>query len=179
MKKLLLLALLVCPWAAWGASGDSCNFVANGTTQTIGTALPVNIPLPSAGATAPEISCRVLCDVTASGAFSCGPMWVPGGGTKVRNAIIRVLQGSGANGCGYDDTNVYTLSNINTSTGAELPSLGLLDDDGSSGGVKQIEHFGPLGPYIYVAGTAGTGGTCNGSNHLLIQLLLYFENGQR
>jgi hypothetical protein len=100
-------------------------------------------------------------------------MWVPGGGQNIDLAIVRVIQGTSASGCGYDDVNVYTLSNTNTAAGAELPSLGTLDDDGSSSGVKQIEHFGSIGPYIYLSGTATASSACDSTHHLIIQLLLY------
>jgi hypothetical protein len=144
------------------------------------TGLNLQVPTAAAGLAAtnarPQIDCRVLCDVTAAGAFTCGPMWVPGGGQYVENAIIRAIAGTSASGCGYDDVNVDTLSNTSVAAGSELPSLGTLDDDGSSGGVKQIEHFGPLGPYLYLAGTA-TAGTCDATHRLQIQLLLYYKRG--
>ena len=70
---------------------------------------------------------------------------------------------------------VYTTTDTNAGTaGYELPLLGLLDDDGSSSGVKQILNFGSIGPVIHVAGTA-TAGTCDADNELHIQLLLYFD----
>lgn len=179
MKYTYLVVLSL--WLAtpvWAADGDSCKFTTSTVTIGAGNA---NIPMPTVAAglaftqSQPQITCRVLCDKTAPGAFTCGPMWVPGGGSNVDLAIVRVLNGTSAAGCGYDDINVYTLSNTNTAAGAELPSLGTLDDDGSSSGVKQIEHFGPIGPYLYLSGTADDTGalTCDASNHLLIQLLIY------
>lgn len=178
-KSLSLAALSVwfaLPTVAHAADGDSCKFVT--TTVTSGTTTGKDIPMPtnSAGLAAtnavPQIECRLLCDKTAAGAFTCGPMWVPGGGQNIDVAVVRALSGTSGSGCGYDDVNVYTLSNTNTGAGSELPSLGTLDDDGSSSGVKQIEHFGPLGPYLYLSGTA-TAGTCDATHRLQIQLLIY------
>lgn len=184
--KLVSLALLS-SWLAVplarAADGDSCKFIYS--TPVIGSANAANIPMPTASAglattrAEPQIICRVLADKTAAGAFTAGPMWVPGGGQYIDLAVVRAIQGTSASGCGYDDVIVYTLSNTNTAAGAELVSIGVLDDDGTStpaGGVKQIEHFGPIGPYLYLSGTATAGGDpklCDSSNHLIIQLLLY------
>ena len=121
------------------------------------------------------IGCYTICDKAAAGAFTC-EFAVPGGGKNLDLAIIRAYKGNATEGCGYDDVSVYTVTDTNGSeTGYEKPLLGLLDDDGSSSGVKQILNFGPIGPYIYVAGTA-TDGTpaCSASAELHIQLLLYF-----
>ena len=122
----------------------------------------------------PGISCYTICDKDNDGAFTC-EFSVPGGGKNLDLAIIRAYKGTSASGCGYDDVSVYTTTDTNAGTaGYELPLLGLLDDDGSSSGVKQILNFGPIGPVIYVSGTATDGGAaCSASNELHIQLLLY------
>lgn len=128
---------------------------------------------PAAG-----ISCYILCDKTAAGAFNC-EFTVPNGGKNLDAAIIRAYRGTSASGCGYDDTVVASTTDTNAGTaGFELPSLGTLDDDGTltggaTTGLKQIVVFGPIGPVIRIDGTAGTGGTCDGNNPLQIQLLLY------
>ena len=119
------------------------------------------------------IGCYTICDKAAAGAFTC-EFSVPNGGKGLDLAVIRAYKGTSASGCGYDDVSVYTTTDTNAGTaGYELPLLGLLDDDGSSSGVKQILNFGPIGPVIYVAGTA-TAGTCDADNELHIQLLLYW-----
>ena len=122
----------------------------------------------------PGIGCYTICDEAAAGAFTC-EFSVPGGGKNLDLAVIRAYKGTSAAGCGYDDVSVYTTTDTNAgASGYELPLLGLLDDDGSSSGVEQILNFGPIGPVIYVAGTA-TAGTCDADNELHIQLLLYFD----
>lgn len=120
----------------------------------------------------PGISCFTICDKAAAGNFTC-EFALPGGGAGLDLAVIRAYKGTSASGCGYDDVSVYTTTDTNAGTaGYELPLLGTLDDDGSGSGVKQILNFGPIGPVLYLSGTA-TAGTCNASNELHIQLLLY------
>lgn len=117
-------------------------------------------------------TCYTICDKAAAGAFTC-EFSVGTKGTNLDRAIIRAYKGTSAAGCGYDDVAVYETTDTNAGTaGYELPLLGTLDDDGSGSGVKQITLFGPIGPVIYVAGTA-TAGTCDASNELHIQLILY------
>lgn len=134
----------------WAADGDSCT---------------------SPG---PGVDCFTICDKSAAGAFTC-EFSVPGGGKNLDRATIRAYKGTSAAGCGYDDTVVYEATDTNAGTsGYELASLGTLDDDGSGSGLKQINVFGPIGPVIYISGTA-TAGTCNASNELHIQLLLWHK----
>ena len=170
LKWLALLSVwLALPALAWAATGDACHFVT--TTPTAQQSL--DIPLPTdTNTSAPQIGCKVLCDITAAGAFSCGPMWVPGGGQNIDLAIIRALSGTSAAGCRYDSVTISEMSNQSTAAGSELVSIGVLDAQGTSGGVKQIKNFGPIGPYIFASGTA-TAGTCDATHHLMIQFLYW------
>lgn len=167
MKRFLfaLSVWLAMPLSAAAAvTGDSCT---------------IDAPTAAAGLatdTAPKVVCRFVAVTTSAGAAQTfGPVFVPGGGVGYAMAVFRVLRGNSAAGCGYDDLQVFELSARTLAASTEKALIGVLDDDGTStptGGVQQIKVFGPVGPYIYLTGTA-TAGTCNASNPLEVELILY------
>lgn len=159
----LLSVWLALPTMVWAAAGD-----------------PYPLTIPS-GQTKSGIESHYLCDVGAAGAFTCGPIYVPGGGANVDVAVIRALRGTATLGCGYDDVNVYTVSTSTITNPDDKASIGLLDDDGSSSGVKQIVWSGPIGPYLYLEGTATDGagaGDCSGTTTNRLQILLHLWKKQ-
>lgn len=158
-KLFLGLVALGLPSLGQAAVGDSCT-IANAASGATGSA---------------KVNCILGVDSTAAGAFTAGPVYVPGGGVGASVVVIRPLNGNSGAGCGYDDVVVYETSNATATGNDEKASIGVLDDDGTStptGGVQQIKVFGPTGPYLYFSGTA-TAGTCSGTERLQIQIIVY------
>lgn len=185
MQRLILVTLLALGLSsqAWSAvvTGQRCRFVAQSTSITPGAS--PNIPIPASELNVPPIDCVVACDVNTLGAFTCGPTYVPNGGAQYDKITLRANAGnSTGTGCGYDDVTVYELDNncaTATCANQEMVLWGVLDDDGTStptGGVKELTRYGPVGPWIYMSGTANDAGalTCDDtSNHLYFHLLLW------